>query len=658
MAVIGLEASLYINGNLHVSATLDSAVKAHPLYTFRFLENTSLFRMGNSDNLNPIERFNGGRPLYYNATDAAIEFHTNGLTKDSFRENVSKQFYDNPYMDCVEIDDMYPREIISNMPPNVVPQFVRQRYFDQVENREYLALGRNVTNDWKKLPTYDDIAGKQDLLISGQTVKTINNVSLLGSGNVNVGDGGVSVQSKEFENITSYGANVSGIVDDTTAIETALEVAANTGNYLFFPKGNWLIKRGLKLKTGVQIIASREAVLTKNAAITQLLQANVSIGDTFAMVQDASAYEVGQECAILTDEISSGAGGHTSPTFGVINAINTSTNRIDFTPREGYAGAVANVAVGSRSYFTNDFSLITTNETIRTTNNVIDGLTIDRNARLTDPIYYFFGTIHTNRNSSKTTVQNCKIIGSNSDGISLQGDSEMIYRDNEIYDVKHNAMHFGTSCRRIDINNNLIVRAGLRGVFWCFNNHKIFVTKNHFIECYIGCGGLDNQDNLGDRDSIISKNTFENCTLYGVELGGFSINTSKNIFTKFQNNANPIYARGGNNFIVSKNIFREFNDNYTGDVMSFDSCDQATITTNNLRNLKAGTGIKINSIYGACTGLIISTNNIKGGQKGIDLKDLEDSIVDKNIVRVDDGGVPVTNINPTNVQINNLEKFL
>lgn len=44
----------------------------------------------------------------------------------------------------------------------------------------------------------EQLANKQDALVSGETIKTINNQSILGSGNIEIGGGGSSITVKEF----------------------------------------------------------------------------------------------------------------------------------------------------------------------------------------------------------------------------------------------------------------------------------------------------------------------------------------------------------------------------------------------------------------------------------------------------------------------------
>lgn len=83
-------------------------------------------------------------------------------------------------------------------------------------------LTENSTNAAQSGATYSALANKQDTLVSGTSIKTINNESLLGSGNINIsGGGGTQVQSDWTEADTSSMAyiqhkptNVSAFTND------------------------------------------------------------------------------------------------------------------------------------------------------------------------------------------------------------------------------------------------------------------------------------------------------------------------------------------------------------------------------------------------------------------------------------------------------------
>ena len=68
--------------------------------------------------------------------------------------------------------------------------------------------------------TAEDLEGKQDTLVSGENIKTINNISLLGSGNINIqGGGGMQVQADWDESNTSSPAYIQNKPDMNDYVE-------------------------------------------------------------------------------------------------------------------------------------------------------------------------------------------------------------------------------------------------------------------------------------------------------------------------------------------------------------------------------------------------------------------------------------------------------
>lgn len=75
---------------------------------------------------------------------------------------------------------------------------------------DYDGLERLVYQIGNHYADWDTVDGKQDLLESGENIKTINNQSLLGSGNINISSGGTATDVQiNGSSITSSGtANI------------------------------------------------------------------------------------------------------------------------------------------------------------------------------------------------------------------------------------------------------------------------------------------------------------------------------------------------------------------------------------------------------------------------------------------------------------------
>lgn len=84
-------------------------------------------------------------------------------------------------------------------------------------------LIENSTNAAQSGATYTALAGKQATLISGTTIKTINNESLLGAGNINISGGSAQVQSDWTETDTASMAYIQH--------KPSLATVATTGSY-------------------------------------------------------------------------------------------------------------------------------------------------------------------------------------------------------------------------------------------------------------------------------------------------------------------------------------------------------------------------------------------------------------------------------------------
>ena len=64
-----------------------------------------------------------------------------------------------------------------------------------------------------------ELSGKQDILVSGTNIKTINNTSILGSGNIEVG-GGSSYTAGDGIDITNNIISVDGVQTNELSIDT------------------------------------------------------------------------------------------------------------------------------------------------------------------------------------------------------------------------------------------------------------------------------------------------------------------------------------------------------------------------------------------------------------------------------------------------------
>lgn len=129
---------------------------------------------------------------------------------------------------------------------------IRFGCYDPNRALTYCTLTTTVTTggssiDTSNFATKADLAKKQNTLVSGTNIKTINGESILGSGNITIsgGGGGTVITPSEGLNgmvsVLTFGADSSGTNDCTSAIQSALDHSNNTGQTIYFPPGRYKV---------------------------------------------------------------------------------------------------------------------------------------------------------------------------------------------------------------------------------------------------------------------------------------------------------------------------------------------------------------------------------------------------------------------------------
>lgn len=109
----------------------------------------------------------------------------------------------------------------------------------------------NLNNPSSILEIIDTINGKQDTLVSGTNIKTVNNTSLLGSGNIDIQGGGTSTDVQiNGTSITS--SNVANIVTNSTYNASSNKIATMSD-----------------LPTGYEVTANKVTSLSSSSTDTQ-----------------------------------------------------------------------------------------------------------------------------------------------------------------------------------------------------------------------------------------------------------------------------------------------------------------------------------------------------------------------------------------------------
>lgn len=449
--------------------------------------------------------------------------------------------------------------------------------------------------------------------------------------------GALQTQPSIVVSVTESGAKGDGIADDTVAIEKAVQAAAAKNGILFFPRGEYLISRGIYLQSNLTITGAQGAILKKNPAVTQKFTKPVNAGDTVVYVEDASAFRVDQDFYMWDGEKSGFTG-----TVGKIVAIDTKENKITF---EAYKseGAARAYAATDKSVFSSTFSMLTTNSTRTAAENlVIEGMTFDCQRQPDEPDSYPLAPIHIDpqrpeNNQRDIIIRNNIVLNSASDGISVQAGEDVTIENNQVYDCAVQGIHVGFTIAKVTIRNNVVERCGGSGVFWCYGVTEMIVTNNFFRDGNIGCGGIDHPDS----NSVIAFNTFNGMgTGINVINGGNRSIITGNIFLNGKGTDINVYC--SRFCIISDNMFS--NGKQIG--ISLRGADRISVTNNQFNDYTGEYCIKLWRQPGGPQRISelnrISGNMLVGGkQASLFIEDSRRITVSENQCFPAEGGVPI-----------------
>lgn len=125
---------------------------------------------------------------------------------------------------------------------------------------------------------WNDLVANVRTLLSAGGVTRVNGPG----GDSNLLDAILSVAggaSQSVRNVRSYGATGDGVTDDTTAIQNAIDAAADATRTLFFPAGDYVV-------TGLTVAARQDIILDRGARI---LLADNSDTDVIAITADGTS---------------------------------------------------------------------------------------------------------------------------------------------------------------------------------------------------------------------------------------------------------------------------------------------------------------------------------------------------------------------------------
>ena len=373
--------------------------------------------------------------------------------------------------------------------------------------------------------------------------------------------------------VTKYGARGDGRTDDTAAIAAAQDTAYESGRPLYFPKtaagSTYLTRRSVILRSGMLLTSDPGVVLTSASAVLEgggkTLRRQVvkdsPKGATSVEVDDATGLKPGQEITIWQDE-----GSYRETLADIVkvegNVIHFDTSRYS---KDGTNLGNLFDRIGGKAVVLTDFALVKTVMSKEARDCAVENITIRSCGNLGDPYIYTISPFHQcpNRPAAQNILRlrNVTIDGSSQDGISTQGSGDIWVENCTVRNVKHKGIHWGTSCDRVIVRDNLCENCGSAefekvsnnggtgAMYFCVNNHRVLITGNTVRNCYKGVFGYDFRgQGETDTDSVIADNVFDNCTLGGLWIyDGFRLVMADNVFRNFSGAAKPIALNGAGN---------------------------------------------------------------------------------------------------------------
>lgn len=123
-----------------------------------------------------------------------------------------------------------------------------------------------------------NLSQKQDKLVSGTNIKTINGQSLLGNGNIAItggsSTGGTTGRNKEVTP-EMYGAVGDGVADDTAAVQAAIDACTNGGKVFIY--NTYKITSTLTVKLGVTLEGINDGLWCTSSKLLAAISNNTPV---------------------------------------------------------------------------------------------------------------------------------------------------------------------------------------------------------------------------------------------------------------------------------------------------------------------------------------------------------------------------------------------
>lgn len=136
------------------------------------------------------------------------------------------------------------------------------------------------------IATIDDLSSKQDVLVSGTNIKTVNSTSLLGSGNLAVGDALVVNPLSQFASTTS--AQLAGVISNETG--TGFVVFSDSPTLSGTPKAPTQSANDNTTKIATTAYADAKVANTITDGVTTIAPSENAVFDALALKTNANRF--------------------------------------------------------------------------------------------------------------------------------------------------------------------------------------------------------------------------------------------------------------------------------------------------------------------------------------------------------------------------------
>ncbi|MBR5726597.1 MAG: right-handed parallel beta-helix repeat-containing protein [Muribaculaceae bacterium] len=336
----------------------------------------------------------------------------------------------------------------------------------------------------------------------------------------------------DYLSARDYGAVGDGETDDTAALETLFADAAELQKAAYIPAGTYMIRRPLKIKSGMEIYGDGvNSVIKKYRAYWHKIVSATSKGQTVIPLDGIDGYHVGDHCYVTsTASTTSAAARHCS--FGEITAIDSINKTVTFKSAY-HAGAPETYADGlvkahaKGCYLSTSFPIMRSWSFMDECIGVyIHDICLDGNRQTDEPMEWTNACVHFdaygsamegiayNHHSYNHVIERCKLINSSFDAVSDQGEGRLFVNNCVITNSAMHGVHMGTTFANAVISNNTMTGNGTRGagVFFCQDVTNVVIDNNQISSFNHGCS--DEEYGTRAQYTIIRNNVFNNITSY------------------------------------------------------------------------------------------------------------------------------------------------